>query len=307
MISFEYLNKNKFSLFEADLFFILHTNMSVIAPTGNTYQDDFVCWTDAFGNAFRGNENRKIVIIKNDKKSVIGFFCYTANKHTFKMEEIQILPEYQSTHSIFRKLYDFVLKDLTTSIKFVEAYANKKNEKSILILKHLGLQIVGTNESGTCYFFRGTFNNLTSWFKSKCDLIKAKEMLASDNYTCVLCKGDSCFTSVLRGVKPLVKWYAENTDFSFFSAADKVVGKATAFLYVLLGVKNVYARVLSKSALEVFKNNDIEAEYGVLVDNIVNRTGDGICPFEDAVLSINDKYEAYKAIRAKMDEMNIIL
>jgi len=137
------------------------------------------------------------------------------------------------------------------------------------------------------------------------DLQKAKELLYKGKYTCVICKDDKVYTSDLRGVKPLVIWYSTSVSFDEFSAADKVVGKATAFLYLLLGVKFVYASVISRSALTLLKENDIVVEYETLVDYIVNRNRDGVCPFEKAVLEIREKTEAYNAIRAKMDELNI--
>lgn len=139
------------------------------------------------------------------------------------------------------------------------------------------------------------------------DLEKAKAELFDNNYTCVLCRGESVHTSRLRGVKPLVTWYVGETDFTGFSAADKVVGKATAFLYVLLGVRAVYAAVISRSALQVLTSSGIDAEYGSLVENIINRTGDGICPFEEAVLNIDDANDAYAAVREKMEAMKIDL
>ncbi len=137
------------------------------------------------------------------------------------------------------------------------------------------------------------------------DLIKAKEMLIKYGYTCAICKDEEFYTSKLRGVKPLVSWYERNLDFGGFSAADKVIGKATAYLYLLLGVTSVYAGVISKSALELLEDNSINVEYDTLVKNIINRSGDGICPFESAVLNINEKKEAYQAIKNKMSEMNI--
>ena len=139
------------------------------------------------------------------------------------------------------------------------------------------------------------------------DLIKAKELLSSGKYTCVLIKGEESYTSVSRGVKPLVKWYADGVKLSDFSAADKVVGKATAFLYALLGVKEVFAKVMSASAKAVLEGKGIRAEYENLVPNIINRKGDGICPFEEAVLNTKNKEEAYKIIRLKMQERGIDL
>lgn len=139
------------------------------------------------------------------------------------------------------------------------------------------------------------------------DLSKAKEELLANGYTCVLCKGNEFYASKERGVKPLVAWREGGMDFCGFSASDKVVGKATAFLYILLGVKEVYASVISKSALYVLEKHKICVEYGNLVDHIINRKGDGICPFEEAVLNTDDQNEAYAIILKKMSDMGISL
>ena len=63
------------------------------------------------------------------------------------------------------------------------------------------------------------------------DLAKAKKILSDTGATCVLCKGKSRCESQLRGVTPLVDLLDTGMDFSGYAAADKVVGKATAFLY----------------------------------------------------------------------------
>ncbi len=92
-----------------------------------------------------------------------------------------------------------------------------------------------------------------------------------------------------------------------FSAADKVVGKATAFLYALLNVQAVYANVISKAALETLQKSQIFVEYGEIVEHIINREKSGVCPFESAVLDIDDTENAYLAIRQKMDELGIMI
>lgn len=135
----------------------------------------------------------------------------------------------------------------------------------------------------------------------------AKELLLAEGYTCVLRRGEWVYTSTLRGVKPLVQWMESDLDLRGFSAADKVVGKATAYLYVLLGIRALYAHVISVSALEVLKSHDIDVEYGTLAEHIINRAGNGICPFEAAVMDIHEPQSAYTAIRTKMRQMNITL
>ena len=135
----------------------------------------------------------------------------------------------------------------------------------------------------------------------------AKERLLSGGYTCVLTDGEAVYTSTERGVKPLVRFLEAGQIPAGFSAADKVVGRATAYLYVHLKVKEVYSQVISQPAVNVLRENGIGVCYDKLVPNIINRKGDGICPFEAAVMEIHDPEQAYAAIRDKMREMNISL
>ena len=139
------------------------------------------------------------------------------------------------------------------------------------------------------------------------DLQNARRMLQEGGYTCVLCRGDEIHTSQARGVRPLVQWLTFGPNLQGFSAADKVVGKATAYLYCLLGVKAVHSLVMSGAAAEVLRENGIAVTQDTLVENIINRSGDGICPFEAAVWDIHTPEEALPAIRKKMEEMNISL
>ena len=108
-----------------------------------------------------------------------------------------------------------------------------------------------------------------------------------------------------RGVKPLVKWLESSLDFHDFSAADKVIGKGAAFLYLLLGIKSIYAFVISTPALELLRERNVYVEYSQEVDNIINRQGTGICPFEEAVLPITDEKIAYQLIKEKMQSLGI--
>ena len=129
------------------------------------------------------------------------------------------------------------------------------------------------------------------------DLQKACSLLEKGNYTCVLCKDKVVYTSTLRGVAPLMQLLDEKQDVMGFSAADKVVGRATAYLYCLLGVKAVYARVISRGALEVLERAQIDLRYDALVEQIQNRTQTGPCPMEWATKDVNTPEEALAAVR----------
>lgn len=137
----------------------------------------------------------------------------------------------------------------------------------------------------------------------KNDLKKAIDILNSGQYTCVLCKDNEIHISTERGVKPLLEWLESGIDLKGFSVADKVVGKAAAFLYVLLGVKEVYAPVMSESAIYTLSRNGIFPQCDISVKNIINRTGMGNCPMEEAVVDITIPVEAVNAIRNRLKEL----
>lgn len=164
MISFEYLNKSDFSVFAQQIFNILADNMTVIAPTGNSREQDFTLWLDAVSDGMQRPE-RQIILIKDNEK-LVGFFQYYTNADTFMMEEIQFRPAYQGK-GIFRELYGFVLKSIRNDLAFVEAYASINNQKSIGILKKLGLSNTGLNRNGRSYHFKGIFADLIKWYESK--------------------------------------------------------------------------------------------------------------------------------------------
>lgn len=137
------------------------------------------------------------------------------------------------------------------------------------------------------------------------DTENAINILNERDCTCVFCKGESVLFSSERGVKPLLALIDGDSSLSGFSAADKVVGKAAAFLYVILGVKALHAKTVSGHALSVLEKTDIAVTYDVLVPAIRNRTNTGLCPMESAVLDITEPDLALKAIRARLKELTL--
>ncbi|MCH3967168.1 MAG: DUF1893 domain-containing protein [Atopobiaceae bacterium] len=134
-------------------------------------------------------------------------------------------------------------------------------------------------------------------------MTRAQGLLGRGSFTCVLCKGDVTLTSSARGVAPLLAWLASKKDLAGFSAADKVVGRAAAFLYVLMGVGAVFADTMSEGAQDVLLAHGIETSMATLADHIVNRAGTGPCPMEDAVHGIDDPEQALEAIKVRLAEL----
>lgn len=133
------------------------------------------------------------------------------------------------------------------------------------------------------------------------DIERAQELLQTGEYTCVLTKADKVITATARGISPMVGFISNCTDLNGFSAADKIVGKAAALLFVLAGVKEVYAAVLSQKAQEVFLNHGIKFSCDTLAEAIINRAGTDLCPMEKAVADIDDPCAAFEAIKKTLD------
>lgn len=135
------------------------------------------------------------------------------------------------------------------------------------------------------------------------DLEKAKEILAQSGSTCVLCRDEIVYTATQRGVRPLIDWLDSGVDTCGFSAADKVVGKAAALMYCLLGVRRVHGNVMSDAAVKVLRRNGVEVYWDRLTDSIRNRAGTGPCPLEAATMPIDDPEEALPVILATLDRL----
>lgn len=122
-------------------------------------------------------------------------------------------------------------------------------------------------------------------------------------FTCAVYYGEEVYQSKERGVAPLLAWLKSGRNFQGFLAVDKVVGKAAAFLYVRLGVKKVYAIVLSEGAEEVFRRFGIDYESEEKVPMIRNRLGDGYCPMEQAVWTTDEPIEAQRRIEQTLQRL----
>lgn len=137
----------------------------------------------------------------------------------------------------------------------------------------------------------------------KSDLEQAKILLEENNYTCVLCKDGQTCTSTERGVKPLLKWVESRQNFKGFCAADRIVGKAAALLYVLLGVHMVFAEVMSEDGIDTLERHGITPLCGTSVKEIRNRMNTGMCPMEEAVKEITDPKEGLYALKKRIEQM----
>ena len=138
----------------------------------------------------------------------------------------------------------------------------------------------------------------------RADIEAARQRLIDGDYTCVILNNSREYTSKERGVRPLLDFLDSEDSFSGAVAADKTVGAGAAHLYVLLGVRSLWANVISESAEALLRANGIDVFYAERVPYIINRRGDGRCPIECAVEGASSSEEAYSLIKEALRALN---
>ena len=128
-------------------------------------------------------------------------------------------------------------------------------------------------------------------------LNKAKEYLQKGYSICVY-KDDEPLLSKGKGISFIAFLARDKVDVRGASVADKIVGSAAAHIYALLGVKEVYAEVLSVGGQQI-----LSCSYDTLATEIINRQGTGLCPMEQAVLGISNHSKALDAVLNKINEL----
>lgn len=105
-------------------------------------------------------------------------------------------------------------------------------------------------------------------------------ILQDGNHSLVVA-GDGIRTFDGRGISDLYDLLTEHPGWlRGASVADKVVVKGAAALLILGGVRELFAGVVSTSALGLLKDSGIPVRFSQEVAHIVNRKGDGVCPVE---------------------------
>lgn len=132
--------------------------------------------------------------------------------------------------------------------------------------------------------------------------LTVKNLLARGGYSCVIADRDRVMTSRARGIAPLLERAERSERLEGAFVADRIIGKAAAMLLVA----SVYGQIMSREAEALLSANGIEVEYGALTDHIINRSGDGLCPMEQAVRDLTDCTAAPAVLRRRIEELRAL-
>lgn len=134
------------------------------------------------------------------------------------------------------------------------------------------------------------------------DLARAL-LIAEKDATLVAVRGDDIHVCRERGVKPLLKMIKSGCSLRGYAVADKVVGKAPALLYAVLGPDAVFSPVMSWTGRAVLLASGIATSYDTLVRHIQNRAKSGQCPMDSSVEGVWEPYEAVGVLMDRAKQM----
>jgi hypothetical protein len=137
------------------------------------------------------------------------------------------------------------------------------------------------------------------------DLHLAKLKLITENLSLVIVKnGKIIFETKKQGISGFLE-AIEKLDKNLFasSAADKLVGLAAALLFVYAGVASVFALTISEGGIRVLEDNNIAYLFEKKVSYILNRSKNGVCPFEKLAMASGSPDEAYVKLKSLAREL----
>ena len=105
-----------------------------------------------------------------------------------------------------------------------------------------------------------------------------------------------------RGIGPLLKLHDDEA-LGDALVVDRVIGRATAAICVLGGVRRVHAPLMSKGAEAFLKEHGVVCSCDESTDQILNRDKSDICPMEKTVADLTSPAEMVTALRAKLREL----
>lgn len=138
------------------------------------------------------------------------------------------------------------------------------------------------------------------------DIILAKDILENEGLTLAIVKdGKVLFKSKEKGIKPLFIAVNElSRKLNGASVADRVIGRAAALLCKEYGIKEIYTKLISESAIDVLKEGKIEYKFEESSPYIKNRNKTDMCPVEKLSQDIKNTPLLLDKIRSFLESIN---
>jgi hypothetical protein len=123
-----------------------------------------------------------------------------------------------------------------------------------------------------------------------------ESFLKGDDTLWVLKAKNPIFQSKKEGIASLLDYIEKFSPFpDDVTVFDRVVGNAAALLLEMIRCKKIFSSIGSSHALETLNRHAIPSYFVKVVPYILNRKGDGMCPFEQLSIGKSPD-EFYKSI-----------
>ena len=142
-MTYALLNKVEKAIWLPKLFDLYYSNMSRIAPSGLNYDKEREQWLSAVSPAL-DKAPRQILLCCEDGK-LAGYIQYYTRGDLLMIEELQLAAIYQRS-TVFFSLVRALVRLLPEGIRYVEAFADSRNRRSIALMKKLGMEILEETE-----------------------------------------------------------------------------------------------------------------------------------------------------------------
>lgn len=137
------------------------------------------------------------------------------------------------------------------------------------------------------------------------ELEKAMTAVKNEGCTCALTLGNVIFKSKDKSVQPLFDWMNSGNNYMGYMLADKVVGKAAAFIMIAMGIREIYAQVISEPAKALLEKEHVVVNADLVVPEILDKDKTEKDPLERAVESYENAAEALMPIELALIRLNL--
>lgn len=167
MITISYLNKAEKEKWLPQLFDLFWDNMRLIAPGEGSYAEEKQQWLANVSPALEKAPRQILLCL--DGEELLGYLQYYTRQDLLVLEEVQLRRDYQRT-LLFHRLCRSLIRILPGKIRYVEAYADRRNLYSRKIMEKLGMEPLPEGEASPFVHLRGTAEQIGFFFSQRCIL-----------------------------------------------------------------------------------------------------------------------------------------
>lgn len=130
-------------------------------------------------------------------------------------------------------------------------------------------------------------------------------MIEENQHELIVLQGEHIvFTSATPGIRAALQLHDEYPErLKGAVIADRIIGRAAAMIFADGGATAIFGSVMSKAAQQELMQKGVKTQAGMLVDAIINRRGDGICPMERAILGVAEPEAGLSRLRQTVREL----